>query len=91
MLNISILIFAIALLIYLIPTLAIYQNLSKYSDKAPGFFLMHIHMGKYLKQYRKISKLKKGKIGPYYALWFVCLGIAVLLIITGILTAVLIK
>lgn len=91
MINIYILIFSIAFLIYLIPTFAIYQNLNKYNDKAPGFFSMHVHMGKYLKQYRKISKLKKGKIGPYYVLWFVCLGFAVLLIIVGILIVVLIK
>ncbi|MBN2781189.1 MAG: hypothetical protein JXR21_04425 [Candidatus Marinimicrobia bacterium] len=91
MINISMLIILIAFLIYLIPTIAIHKNLNRYSDKSPAFFYMQIHMGKYLKQYRKITKLKKGRTGAYYIIWYFGLGMALLLVVTAVLILVLIK
>ena len=75
----------IAVVLYFIPTVAIQKFLMKYSDKTPNLITMHMHMFQNLKKYRKTSKIKYGKVGVYYRMWFVSLGISLSLIVLGII------
>ncbi|MBW6457973.1 MAG: hypothetical protein K0B52_02305 [FCB group bacterium] len=71
----------LAVLIYIAPTLVIHEYLRKYNEKIPNILLFNFRIGDYLKQYRKVSKIKTGKIGFLYYLWFITLGISLAMIV----------
>ena len=84
MIVIGLFILMLALVIYMIPVLGIYEHLKKYNDKT-GFLAMQLHLREHLKQYRKITKIKNGKQGPFYVLWFGGVVLASILIVMSIL------
>jgi hypothetical protein len=74
----------LAVLVYITPTFMIHEYLRKYNEKIPNIFVFGLRITRYLKQYRKISKIKTGKIGYLYYLWFISLGLALILILLAV-------
>lgn len=80
----SIVLIFLALVLYIWPSISIYKFLKKSNDKLPNFLYVNLNIFHYLKQYRKKTKILNGNAGPLYYLWFLTLGISVVLIIVAV-------
>ncbi len=74
----------LAVLIYITPMFMIHEYLRKYNEKIPNIFIFGLKITGYLKQYRKVSKIKTGRIGSLYYLWFISLGLSLILILLAV-------
>jgi hypothetical protein len=77
---VSVFLIALALGIYLLPTISIYNKLKKYDDKTPGFFMMQLRMPYYLKKCRKIDKIQMGRDSHISKLWYFTLFSLIIMI-----------
>jgi hypothetical protein len=80
MVLLSVFLIAIALGVYLTPTISIYNKLKKYDDKTPGFFMMQLKMPYYLKKCRKIDKIQIGRDSNISKLWYLTLFSSIIMI-----------
>lgn len=84
MLFFTILFIAMAIIIYLWPTISIYDFLKRADEKTPGFLVVNLRIPYYLKRYRKMTKIRNGQVGPLYYFWLVALGISIILVFLGL-------
>ena len=79
--TVVILLALMAFIIYVAPSYPIREYLKRYNEKTPNILTVNLKILHYLKQYRKASKIRSGRIGSLYYLWFVSTGTALILLI----------
>jgi hypothetical protein len=79
---IIVLLIILAFVIYFSPSFVLHEYLRKHNDKIPNILYINGHILRYLQQYRRATKIRHGRTGILYYMWYIttffALGILVL-------------
>jgi len=68
----------LSIIVYLWSTIMIYNFLKNKNEKTEHFVFINLHIFRYIKNYKKITKNETGKIGYLYYLWLFSINLALI-------------